>query len=333
MIRFGIVGTGKITDEFIMSARAAGDAEPVAVCSRTEEAGANHAEKNGLAHVFASLPDMVRSGKVDAVYIASPNALHAKQSIICLDEGIPVLVEKSAASNVMEFEAMTASAQKSGTLLMEAMKSTLVPAFDAIREQLPKLGVIRHYFASYCQYSSRYDAHLAGEYRNAFDSALSNGSLLDIGIYGLYPAIQLFGAPKTVQASAGLLSTGVDGYGSLILHYEGMDAVILHAKNSDSWLPAEIQGEKATLRLDRINLPEKVDLLYRDGRVENIPVSRPDPFMTYEIREFTRLLRNGEKESRINSWSVSLETLRVMDEARRQTGVVYPADAKKQASR
>jgi predicted dehydrogenase len=106
-----------------------------------------------------------------------------------------------------------------------------------------------------------------------------------------------------------------------------MDAVIMHSKNSDSWLPAEIQGEKATLRLNRINLPECVEILYRDGRVESIPVSRPEPFMTYEIHEFVRLLQNGEKESRINSLSASLETLRVMDEARRQTGVTYPADA------
>jgi scyllo-inositol 2-dehydrogenase (NADP+) len=326
MVRFGIAGTGRITEEFIMSARAGTEAEPVAVYSRSAATGSAFARKHALAHHFTDLSDMVRSGKVDAVYIASPNSFHAPQAVTCLEHGIPVLVEKPAASNAIEFEAMTVAARKSGTLLMEAMKSTLVPAFDAIRDQLPKLGVIRHYFASYCQYSSRYDAYLAGEYRNAFDPALSNGSLMDIGIYGVYPAIQLFGAPRRVQASAELLSTGVDGHGSLILQYEGMDAVILHSKHSDSWLPAEIQGEKATLRLERINLPECVDILYRDGRVERIPISRPDPFMTYEIREFVRLLQNGVLESRINSLSVSLETLRVMDEARRQTGVAYPAD-------
>ncbi len=327
MVRFGIVGTGKITEEFIMSARVGGEADPVAVYSRSLENGSAYAEKHAIHHLFTDLEEMLRSGKVDAVYIASPNSFHAPQAVAALELGVPVLVEKPAASNAAEFEVMIAAARRSGTLLMEAMKSTLVPAFDAIREQLPRLGVIRHYFASYCQYSSRYDAYLAGEYRNAFDPALSNGSLMDIGIYGVFPAIQLFGAPKSVLASAGLLSTGVDGYGSLILQYGEMDAVIMHSKNSDSWLPAEIQGEKATLRLNRINLPECVEILYRDGRVESIPVSRPEPFMTYEIHEFVRLLQNGEKESRINSLSASLETLRVMDEARRQTGVTYPADA------
>jgi len=326
MVRFGIVGTGKITEEFVMSARASGEAEPVAVCSRAEATGFEYARKHAIPHVFTNPDDMLASGKVDAVYIASPNALHARQAIQCLEQGIPVLLEKAVASNAKEFESVIAAARNSGTLLMEAMKTTLVPAFTALREQLPKLGVIRHYFASYCQYSSRYDAHLAGEYRNAFDPALSNGSLMDIGIYCVYPAILLFGVPKTIQASASLLSTGVDGSGSLILGYADMDAVLMHSKNTDSWLPMEIQGEKATIRMDRVNLPEKVEILYRDGHVETVPVSRPDPFMTYEIREFTGLMRRGEKESRINSWTTSLETLRVMDEARRQTGVVYPAD-------
>ncbi len=326
MVRFGIVGTGKITEEFVMSARASGEADPVAVCSREVASGSTYARTHGIPFVFSSLEDMLESGQVDAVYIASPNALHAPQALKCLERRIPVLLEKAAASNAPEFETLIAASRKNSTLLMEAMKTTLVPAFDVMQAQLPKLGTIRHYFASYCQYSSRYDAHLAGEYRNAFDPALSNGSLMDIGIYCLYPAILLFGAPKTVQASATLLSTGVDGSGSLILGYEGMDAVLLHSKNTDSWLHMEIQGEKATLRMERVNLPDKVELLYRDGRVESLPISRPDPFMTYEIREFTGLMRRGETESRINSFSASLETLRVMDEARRQTGVAYPAD-------
>ncbi len=114
---------------------------------------------------------------------------------------------------------------------------------------------------------------------------------MDIGIYCVYPAVVLFGAPKTVQAFGHLLSTGVDGAGSLILGYGGMDAVLLHAKSADSLLPMEIQGEKATLRVDRVNLPDRLEMQTRDGRVEQIPVARELPFMSYEIREFVRLLK------------------------------------------
>ena len=326
MVRFGIVGTGKITEEFVMSARASGVAEPVAVCSRAEQTGQAYARAQALPHVFTSLVAMVESGCVDAVYIASPNAAHAAQAHICLSRSMPVLMEKPAASNAAELAAVLALAQERRTLFMEALKSTLVPAFAQVQSLLPELGAIRHFFAGYCQYSSRYDAHLAGEYRNAFDPALSNGSLMDIGIYCVYPAVVLFGAPQTVQAGGHLLSTGVDGSGSLLLGYPGMDAVLLHAKTCDSTLPAEIQGERATLRIDRINLPERLELISRNGQVKQLPVARELPFMSYEIREFVRLLESGERESPVNSHAASLRTLQVLDEARRQMGVRYPAD-------
>ena len=326
MVRFGIVGTGKITEEFVMSARASGVAVPVAVYSRTEKTGRAYAQAHGLPHAFSSLVDMVESGHVDAVYIASPNAVHAEQARICLSRGMPVLMEKPAASNAVALEAVLALAKEHRILFMEALKSTLVPAFARVQSLLPELGAIRHFFASYCQYSSRYDAHLAGEYRNAFDPALSNGSLMDIGIYCVYPAVVLFGAPQTVQARGHMLSTGVDGSGSLILGYDGMDAVLMHGKNTDSLLPAEIQGEKATLRIDHINLPDRLELQYRNGQLEQIPVERELPFMSYEIREFARILESGQLESPVNSHAVSLQTLRILDEARCQMGVRYPAD-------
>jgi len=327
MVRFGVIGTGKITEEFVMSARASGCADVTAVYSRKTETGNSYAEKQKIENVFADIETMLKSKTIDAVYIASPNAFHAAQAILCLQHKIPVLVEKPASSNADEFQRVINQAKESSTLLMEAVKSTLVPAFTAFREQLHKLGKIHHYFSSFCQYSSRYDAYLAGEYRNAFDLALSNGSLMDIGIYGVYPAVLMFGVPRSIQASSRLLRTGVDGGGSLILQYDEMDAVILHSKSSDSWLPTEIQGEKATLRLDKIVLPQKVEILYRNGTVEEIIAPKPDPFMCYEIREFVQLMESSEIQSKVNSWNVSLETLRVLDEARRQTGVTFPADA------
>lgn len=326
MVRFGIVGTGKITEEFVMSARASGVADPVAVYSRKEETGNAYAQAQGLPHVFTSLSEMLESGTVEAVYIASPNVAHAEQAVECLSRGMPVLMEKPAASNAAELEPVLALARERKVLFMEALKSTVVPVFDQVRALLPELGVIRHFFASFCQYSSRYDGYLAGEYRNAFDPALSNGSLMDIGIYCVYPAVVLFGAPKTVQAFGHLLSTGVDGAGSLILGYDGMDAVLLHGKNTDSLLPMEIQGEKATLRVDRVNLPDRLEMQYRGGQVVQIPVERTLPFMSYEVREFVRLLEAGALESPVNSHATSLATLRVLDEARRQMGVRYPAD-------
>ena len=75
------------------------------------------------------------------------------------------------------------AAKKQGVTLMEAMISTLNPNFAIVKEHLKDLGTIRRYFASYCQYSSRYDKFKEGIVLNAFKPELSNGAMMDIGIY------------------------------------------------------------------------------------------------------------------------------------------------------
>ena len=46
----------------------------------------------------------------------------------------------------------------------------------------------------------------------------------------------------------------------------------------------------------------------------------------YEVREFIDLLEEGKTESAINTLDNSLATAEIIDEIRRQLGVVYPAD-------
>ena len=171
-VRFGIIGTNIITDQFIQAASHCEAFELSAVYSRTEARGQAFAAKYGVKHIFTDLEELLTSDVVDAMYIASPNALHAKQAIMCLNYQKHVLCEKPLASNLKEVEAMIAAAKANHVLLMEAMKTTLLPNFKVIQEQLSKIGTVRRYFASFCQYSSRYDAYRAGTVLNAFNPEL-----------------------------------------------------------------------------------------------------------------------------------------------------------------
>ncbi|WP_276355645.1 Gfo/Idh/MocA family protein [Cohnella caldifontis] len=325
-VRFGIIGTNWITDQFLESGREIGAFELAAVYSRTEERAREYAGKHGAAHAYTSFEAFAGSGEFDAVYIASPNSLHAEQAIRCMDGGKHVLCEKPAASNAREFRAMMEAARRNGVVLMEAMKSTLMPNFRAIREHLPKLGPIRRYTAGYCQYSSRYDAYQRGERPNAFNPVFSNGALMDLGVYGLYPLVVLFGKPDALKASGVMLDSGVDGAGSILLQYPSMDAVVTYSKITDSALPSEIQGENGSMIIERISRPSKVEIRYRDGRTEDVSVPQSESVMRYEIEEFIRLALTGQAESETNSHVHSLLTLELADEARRQLGLVFPAD-------
>lgn len=326
MIRFATIGTNWITERFIQAALETEQFALTAVYSRTEEKGREFAAKFGDPQVYTDLKALAASSDVDAVYIASPNSFHAEQAILMMDHGKHVLCEKPMASNAAEVRRMIEAARRNDVLLMEALKSTLMPNFRAVQDNLYKIGQVRRYFSSYCQYSSRYDAFKQGKVMNAFNPAFSSGALMDLGIYCIYPMVTLFGKPESVQASAIMLSSGVDGEGSLVVRYPEMDGVIMYSKITDSYLPTEIQGEYGTIVIDRINQPYEVKILYRDGTTEELTCFQPQESMYYEALEFIELILSGKRESQINTHARSLAVAELMEEARRQFGLRYAAD-------
>lgn len=336
-VRFGIVGTNFISDWVIAGARQDARFEVTAVYSRKQETADAFAAKHGIPHTFTSLEEMASSPLVDAVYIASPNFLHAEQSILCMQHGKHVLCEKPLASNAREARAMIAASEQYGVTLMEAMKPTLTPNFRAVQANLKRVGTIRRYFSAYCQYSSRYDKFKEGVVLNAFRPELSNGAMMDIGVYTIYPMVVLFGKPKRIQASGILLSSGVDGQGAVNFSYDDMNATVLYSKIANSSLPTEIEGEEGNLQLDRVNIISRVTFQPRvaaaSGRgtvaePEDISVAADRDEYYYEVAEFIDLVLAGKRESAINSHTNSLLTVEIIDEVRRQLGVVYPADSK-----
>ena len=210
---------------------------------------------------------------------------------------------------------------------MEAMKSTLTPNFRIVQQQIGNLGTIRRYFSCYCQYSSRYDQFKAGIIPNAFNPKYSNGAMMDLGIYTIYPMVVLFGQPQKIQASGLKLHTGVDGQGAVNFEYPGMNATILYSKITNSDLPTEIQGEQGTLILDRINTINQIKLNLKGQSSRDLSLSPTHNEYYYEISEFINLIENQQLESSINSHEHSLISLQIIDEIRKQLGIIYPADS------
>ncbi|UXC31672.1 MULTISPECIES: Gfo/Idh/MocA family protein [Bacillus] len=326
MIRFAVIGTNWITDRFLQAGEGIADFTCTAVYSRSAEKGQTFAEKYGIETVFTNLQQMAESDTFDAVYIASPNALHKEQAMLMMEHQKHVLCEKPFASHRKEVEEMIAAAKKHQVCLMEAMKTTFLPNFLQIKQHLDQLGSIRQVVAHYCKYSSRYDAYRNGELPNAFKPELSNGSLMDIGVYLVYPVISLFGLPNQITARGYKLSSGVDGNGSVLLQYDGHQALLFHSKISTSHLSAEIQGEDATMEIDQFHRPSRITIHHRDGHQTDISLKDDQPAMSYEINHFIECIQQGMGQSPVNTFALSVQTMSVMDEARRQMGVMYPAD-------
>ncbi len=337
-VRFGVIGTNFITDRVIAGARKDRRFVLAAVCSRNQETAEAFARRHGIPRMFTSPEEMAVSPYIDAVYIATPNFTHAGLAVLFMSRGKHVLCEKPLASNAREARQMAEASGRYGVTLMEAMKTTVEPNFLAVRQALGRVGTVRRYFASYCQYSSRYDKLKEGVVLNAFNPAYSNGAVMDIGVYTIYPMIVLFGPPESVTATGTLLPSGVDGQGMAVFRYAGgMEACVLYSKIADSYLPAEIQGESGTIVMDRINRMRQVSFMPRVRNVAGgwgtqpaaveLSVPQENDEYYYEVAEFINTVLSGRRESAVNSHRNSLATMEVVDEIRRQVGVVFPSDS------
>ena len=371
--RFGIVGTGRISDWVLKGAVLEPRFEAAAVCSRSQESGKRFADAHGIGKVYTDIDEMASDPEIDAIYIGTPNDTHHDIAIKCLRHHKHVLCEKPMASNAREVSEMIKAARENGVLLMEAMISTLTPNFRKARTRLNELGNVRHFFASFCQYSSKYDLVkriIAGEDSSAVPSSLnparSGGALMDIGIYTVYPMVSLFGRPKGIKASVTTCEVPVgngrfdrlsdrdresdaepaeastpnqmkriDLQGSVIFEYDGMDATVIYSKIADSNLRTEISCDGGILSLDQIHITREASLTRRgaptSGRAsgpqaENISVPVDADEYLCEFKEFIDVLESGRLESSVNSLETSLVTAEILDEIRRQAGVVFPAD-------
>lgn len=327
MVRFGIIGTGRISDWVMRGAAQDPRIRVSAVCSRTAEAAEAFIARNPLAKgakVYTSVEEMVEDPQVDAVYVGTPNQTHCGYTVTALKAGKHVLCEKPLAINAAEGRKMVAAAEESGRLLMEAMVSTLNPNFLEVASRINEIAPVRNYSSCFCQYSSKYEALKRGEVATAFKPGTA-GALRDVGVYTIYPLVALFGRPETVSGKLYTVTTaeGIsDVHGTACLGYESMDATLTWSKAYDSFQPTEIAGENGNLVLDEIHIARKAEIVPhaaptsgqgpKPGRTilsEGLPMNE----YYYEFKEFADLLEQGKKESANNSLQTSLAVLEIID--------------------
>ena len=210
MVKFAVIGTGWIAEEFVKGTELVEGLKFSAVYSRSKEKGKAFAEPFGGAEVFDDINALAKSD-VDAVYIASPNSLHYEQSKLMLQNGKHVICEKPITVEPEEFEELRALAQEKGLVYMEAIMYMHLPARKTLKKALENLGEITTAHFDFSQLSSKYPALKRGDLPKIFNPKFATGCLMDLGIYCVYPALDLFGETKKITSTAGFVSKGADG--------------------------------------------------------------------------------------------------------------------------
>ena len=243
------VGTGFITKSMLEEFARSQHLNCTSICSRQESKGLAMGEPFGIRTVYTSLEDMLADEAVEAVYIASPNALHYPQTKAALLAGKHVLCEKPFATTAAEAAEVIALAKEKHLLLFETITLAHHPNYAKVKEFLPQLGPLKTVIATFCQYSSRYPALLAGQVSPVLDPAYCGGALMDINLYNIHFVAGLFGKPEDLHYFPNLYKNGVDTSGSLVLQYPGFTCLCVGAKDSAAENGVQIVGQNGYMKI------------------------------------------------------------------------------------
>ena len=245
--RWGIFGTGEISAKFVAGLAVARDAEASFVASRSLTRAQRMAKQLGVARAIEGYAEAAAAGGVDAIYIATPPALHAEQALLCIEAGIPVLVEKPFAATANQARQIAESAATNSIFVMEAMWTRFLPAARALRERVSAghVGDVRQVAGSFGT-SQTPDVS-----SSSFDPTLGGGAMAQLGVYPLSIAQWLFGSPSLTQATGSVGLTGVDEDVAFQLVYAGgvLGSFFVSLR---AWSPNEFQvmGTHGMIRFD-----------------------------------------------------------------------------------
>ncbi len=326
MIRLAIIGTSKIAATFAQAAKRCGGYSLEAVYSRGEATGRAFAQEHGIAAAVDSLEKLGAMEQVDAVYIASPNSCHYGQAMAMLRAKKHVLLEKPAVPRAEAFAELREEANRQGVVFLEAMRTAFDPGIETIERLMGQIGPVRRATLEYSQYSSRYDAFKRGEILNAFNPALANAAVMDIGVYAVYALIRLFGEPEEIRGASVFLENGMEGLGTILARYPGMVGEVLYSKITDMAQDSQIQGEQGSLLVDHIASPGRIVLRPRKGEEQVFVLEKDSNPLYDEAEAFCRIVETGAFEEMRTHQSRTLAQLRVIQELRRQSGIRFPGE-------
>ncbi|HJC46149.1 MAG TPA: Gfo/Idh/MocA family oxidoreductase [Candidatus Faecalibacterium faecigallinarum] len=325
-MKLGIVGSGKIVQEFLPWLASSPAFEVAALCStqRSADKAAALCAQYGVPFHVTDYSQLLAA--VDVVYIALPNLLHTAYAKAALEAGRHVIVEKPLAPCASEAAALSALAHRKGCFLFEAVTTQYLENYRKLRQLLPRVGQVKLVQCNFSQYSSRYDAFCAGQTAPVFDPQQAGGALMDLAVYNVSYIVGLFGEPQQVHYAANV-EKGIDTSGILTMDYRSFKAVSIAAKDCAAPPRYVIQGTRGyLLQKSTANFCGPVTLHLNDGREEHFSLNGKRPRCAAEFEIIAHAIAAGDQELCSGMLETSLAVSRVLTAARQSAGIKFPCD-------
>ncbi|MCP9200699.1 Gfo/Idh/MocA family oxidoreductase [Gramella sp. GC03-9] len=319
-IKWGIVGLGKIAGKFAEGLKHVENAQLYAVASRDLAKAEEFSEKHNSEIAYGSYEQLMEDPEVEVIYVATPHSLHERISIQCLNHGKAVLCEKPFAINLEQAKKMINLAREKDIFLMEAMWTMFLPHFQHVLELVNsgKYGKVKKIKADF-GFKAEFDAS-----KRLFNKSLGGGSLLDIGIYPVFLAYAILGYPEKIEASSHFAETGVDTSSEIRFSYSSQAEAELYSTLAEKTpTTGEVQLEKAVIKINsRFHEPSSLTVI-TDGKEEHIKFENIGNGYNYEAAHVTRMLLEHKTESDKMDFTKTLDLMKLLDDIREKTGLVY----------
>lgn len=286
--------------------------------------GRNPAKAEAFAKKFhckaySDLDLALKDEGVDGVYVCTTNDSHFALAKKCLEAHKPVLLEKPMTLDKEDTEALFKVAEENDTYLSEAMWTWYNATALKVKEwvnngEIGEIKSVKGKFALMLYFKRNLNSRL-------LDPKKGGGCLLDLGVYPIRYAYELFGMPNSYEAK-GKLCNGCDEEEDIVFHYPGFDAnlrVSMHTFEGEGF---EIKGSKGTIKVPFFHCGRKAVLKNDKGTTT---FNDKNPLGLYAV-EFTNVaseIRNGLKSGANISKESSLEIMGIMDGCRSQMGVTF----------
>jgi predicted dehydrogenase len=324
VVRWGILGTGKIARAFANALKDTPGAVLAAVASRDPATAQAFASEFGAGAAYGSYQQLADAQDVDLIYIGTPHPMHFQNALMALHAGKGVLCEKPFTMNLREAEQVVALARSKGLFLMEAMWTRYLPALAEVRRITAsgEIGPVHQVVADF-----GFKANFGQEHR-VFNPALGGGALLDLGIYPLSIAAALLGPVESVRAEAQMGATGVDVQtGFTLRHRGGGMSVCCCSLQARTPCELTVSGERGHVRMNTMfHRAQSVTVVLEDGTSRTVDTPFIGNGYVHEVIEAQRCFAAGLVESPGMTHDETLALMGVMDEVRRQVGLGYSAD-------
>lgn len=316
-IKFGIIGTGRIAQQFLNEAINNEKINITGICARNFEKTLDIARKYNIEKSYENTSEMLKDKNIDAIYIATMHPTHFIYTMKALEAGKHVLCEKPAVLKKEELEEVIKLAREKNILFMEAMVVGFNPIYRRLKEIIKngQIGAVVHIESSFGSKSTKAHKH---------NPKQAGGALYDIGIYNIFLLTDLLGIPNEIDVKERKNKWGVEGsVTGLFTYKKGVSGSFYATMDSISGSSAKIIGTDGMIEIPDNWTVAKKFTLKRLGEEKKLFKIEEDRWLGYEVDSFVETILSEKTENEIMTYKKSMDLHESIDIIKEKLGFKY----------